>query len=326
MLNVSVVSRPIFRRFIAENSAQNCKVKLDEFYTYYTTKLADRPLIYRPRNANTLVAMDIKDPVTKEPILPKDPIKPLAKNTLTEYIKSMNSDQSMELFAWFKKWTSVSRRKKQLWQYMNSRHIEAFIIQSFFKLGNFEKLLGLIYARRANFINAKQTTIYDIDHFFNPVMMCFIHRNSLAHFNDVEKSTRKLQILWNNVMVKEDNTGLAKLLLDTLIKEQGIDAQKLDVKLASSEISLPPLSDVKEEVMKPVFDANLSNYLVARTLKQFSQTIPIQLENYISEFEALAAKLNQGDIYSEYTNSLSQLWAAKRESKEKNSDGVKAAE
>ena len=297
-----------FRRF---NSGLAARQQIDNYFTYFQTKNDLRPLIYRQKNANTLLAMDLKDPITKQQIKPRPPIASIPKQLLTTYIKSIPQG-SNEFFEWLKPWMKLTTRKKEIYQYFTSTHLQNMLIQSFFVVGDYTRMVGYLYIQKQRFLNACNGSIYDIDHFYNTLLMCSLHRGSIMQFNDSEIAKQKIKQMWLNTVDKQQKLGLTPLLVNCYAKQQGFDTTDLMPELNDVPITLPTLTN---EITPKLFtQQNEPLYLMCRTIEQFSNDIPKEITNFINEYKTATSELGDtADIYDKYVSSMKQIWTQKKE-------------
>ncbi|KAG0668018.1 hypothetical protein C6P45_005154 [Maudiozyma exigua] len=297
-----------FRRF---NSGLTARQQIDNYFTYFQTKNELRPLIYRQKNANTLLAMDLKDPVTKQQIKPREPIASVPKQLLTTYIKSIPQG-SNEFFEWLKPWMQLTTRKKEIYQYFTSTHLQNILIQSCFIIGDYTRMVGYLYIQRPKFLNANHGSIFDVDHFYNTLLMCSLQRGSIMNFGGPEIAKKKVQQMWLNTVNKEQKLGLAPLLVECYAKQQGFDASGLMPELNNVPIVLPKLTN--EMTPETFVQKNEPLYLICRTISQFSTDVPSEITSFINEYKTLTAKSdNSTDVYDKYVSSMTQIWTQKKE-------------
>lgn len=303
----------VFKRFASSTGA---KTVLDEFFTYHTTNAALKPWIYRPKNANILLTMDLKDPVTKTPIKPRKAVPTVAQKVLNDYVASIQPG-SKELLEWFRDWTSVTTRKKALWNYISGAHLQNILVNSFFRVGFYTQVVGLLYSRRRDFLKAGNTTAFDVEHFFNTVIMCSLQRNAHKSLRDKEVARKKLENAWRRVSKRDNQSGLANALVKTYCKQQGLDVPVLEG-LAETEIKLDRPADIATgsdgELAAFVF-ANKYKYLIARTVQEFSelQDVDTKISQFIQDYQAISQKLGKQDIYDLYKGYMAEIFAANKD-------------
>ncbi|QLQ78819.1 hypothetical protein HG537_0B01670 [Torulaspora globosa] len=301
----------VFKRFASSTGA---KTVLDEFFTYHTTNAALKPWIYRPKNANILLTMDLKDPVTKTPIKPRKAVPTVAQKVLNDYIASVQPG-SKELLDWLRDWTCVTTRKKALWNYISGQHIENLLVSSFFRVGFYSQILGLLYSRRRDFIKAGNKSAFDVEHFFNAVIMCSVQRNAYKCLRDKEIARKKLENAWRQVSNQDNQTGLTNALVKAYCNQQGLDTVPVLNGLAETEIKLDRPADIATasdgELAAFVF-ANKNRYLIARTIQEFSeaQDVDPKISQFIQDYQAVCQKLDKDDLYDLYKSSMAQIYAA----------------
>ncbi|QLG70229.1 hypothetical protein HG535_0A01670 [Zygotorulaspora mrakii] len=302
----------VFKRFASTGSP---KAKLEEFFTYHTTSALLKPWIYRPKNANYLLTMDMKDPNSNRPLQPRKPVGPLSRKVLNDYIESIPA-RSNELVEWFRNWTQVTPRKRQVFNYVSSQHIQLMLVSSFFKLGSYDELLMNLYNNKAKFLKAQNNEAFDVEHFFNTIIMCKLHKNHLCNYRDAELAKRKLIKTWKAITNRNDKTGLANALVSVLARQQGFE---VDLKgLSVTDIVLPKLGEIENTNPSKLLNFIQENryvYLMLRTIVEFSNDGPIDsiIENFISSYRRAAEELGKDDIYDNYIESMKNLWITKSE-------------
>lgn len=287
------------------SSFQVADEKLGELYKYHATSAALKPLIYRPKNANILLAKDLKDPETNAPLKPRPPLKPLSRSVLNTYI--WTSQDATQLISLLKKWTSITTRKRGLWGFFTADHVQNILIASMFKLGKFSYFVKELYDLKPRFIEAKNDGIYDVEHFFNSMVMCQIHRNALGNLQDAAIANKKLINAWNHVSVRENKSGLANLLVKALQKQQGIDNVQLEG-FPSADLQLPPLVEEARSQGKlaAYLSKNRFTYLMARTVLEFGESNS-EILAFVEKYKSISSKLQRPDVYEEYVSNAKQL-------------------
>lgn len=315
-----------FKRFA---SSLGPKAKLDEFFAYHTTNAALKPWIYRPKNANILLTMDLKDPNTNAPLQPRDPVLPLSHKVLNEYIASLEP-RSTDLVEWLKNWTNISIRKRAVWNYIGSSHIQNMLITTFSTLGSYTQLVNVLYGKRNKFLEARNYDAFDVEHVFNTMTMCNLHRNQLKSFKDPKVAERKLNNCWGIVSLKNNETGLANALVATMAKQQGFESLPILDGLEPAEVKLPSFDVANSSVGKLaafIFD-NKNTYLIARTIAEFqdAESVDPRIKDFISNYQTISQKLGKDDFYDMYTTSMKKLWATdenvKKEENLETADGA----
>lgn len=304
----------VFKRFASNTGA---RAVLDDFFTYHTTNAALKPWIYRPKNANILLQMDLKDPVTKTPIKPRQAMPTVSQKVLNDYVASVEPG-SKELLQWLRDWTSVTTRKKALWNYISAPHLQNILIRSFFQLGGYTHIVGLLYSRRRDFLKAGNLSAFDVEHFFNTIIMCSLQRNGLKGLQNRDIGLRKLENAWRQVTDKENQTGLADVLIKTYCKQQGIETSPVLGGLAETEIKLDQPADIataSDGQLAAFIFANKYNYLITRTIQEFSegQEVDPKITQFVQDYQAICQKLGKDDLYDLYKSSLAKLFEEKQE-------------
>ena len=311
--------------------------KIDEYFTYFKTQAALRPLVYRAKNASTLMAMDLIDPETNEPITPRKPIVSIPNKLLIDYIKSVNTEGSNEFYEWFKRWTDVTPRKKPIWNYFTPVHLQYMMVQSFFKIGDYARLIGFLYTRWNRFAKAGNAKIFDVEHFFNTYLMCAIQRGRIFEFNDPEKAKRKLLQAWSRTYSREQRTGLCAMLINCFAQQQGFSlsesGSKAEQELAKLVTTTTTGENEDGSVVLPKFDPeitvdpkrflerNENLYLICRTLLDnttATTTGPYaEIQRFVNEYDKLSASGDSATtsvgIYEDYMESMRKIWFAKKE-------------
>lgn len=298
----------VLKRFASTES----KNKLNEFFVYHTTSASLKPWIYRPKNANILLTMDLKDPNTNTPLKPRQPMQPLSRKVLDQYISSVEPG-SRELVDWFKLWTNVSPRKRQLWNYISNEHLQNMLLQSFFRIGSYAGLVRMLYSNKQNFLEARNSDALDVEHFFNTILVCNLHRNKALGFNDPVVAQKKLASAWANVTLKNNETGLANSLVHALVKQQKMETIPTLKGLEPAEIRLPHLpQDESPGKMAAHLGELRYLYLTARTVVEFDANADPAIHEFIQSYKSYLQKLGGNDIYETSAETLKQLLATKQ--------------
>ncbi|SCV04429.1 LANO_0G10154g1_1 [Lachancea nothofagi CBS 11611] len=286
------------RRYLT--SFQKSDAKLQEFYKYHATNASLRPWIYRPRNANTLLAMDLKDPDSDAPLKPRSPVKPLSRQVLNTYIWS--AQEASQLLDLLHKWTSLTTRKLGIWSYFTADHVQNILFASTFKLGKLSSFLKHLYLWRPRFEEAQNAGIFDVEHFFNSVITCQLHRNNARNLCNAETARSKLVMAWNQVAAKENKTGLTLHLVGALSKQQGFDINDLSFPgLAKVDVNLPvaDVESLKSGRLAAFLSQNRFHYVMAQTIMEFGDA-PEPVRMFVANYKAAANKLGRPDVYQEY--------------------------
>ncbi|QHS73395.1 mitochondrial 37S ribosomal protein mS44 MRP13 [Saccharomyces paradoxus] len=293
----------VWRRFAS--TGETAKAKLDEFLIYHKTDAKLKPFIYRPKNAQILLTKDIRDPKTREPLQPRSPVKPLSKQTLSDFIYSVKPN-STELLDWFKEWTGTSIRKRAIWSYISPIHVQKMLTASFFKIGKYAHMVGLLYGIEHKFLKAQNPSAFDIEHFFNTNIMCALHRNKLRNYTDAGIAQRKLQVAWKKVLNRKNNTGLANILVATLGRQVGFTPEVAG--LQPVQISLPDIpNSLSGAELKDLLYKYEGTYLIVRTLLDIDQHNAeyLELQEFIRQYQSALGETN--DPYDTHLKSLEQL-------------------
>ncbi|AQZ14160.1 MRP13 (YGR084C) [Zygosaccharomyces parabailii] len=315
----------VFRRF----ASTEAKKKLHEFFTYHTTKSTLKPWIYRPKNANILLTMDLKDPATNAPLKPREPIQPLSRKVLDQYIASVEPG-SRELVEWFKLWTNVSPRKRALWNYLSSEHLQNMLMQSFFRIGSYAGLVRTLYCNKENFLKAHNINALDVEHFFNTILVCNLHRNRALGFNDPLVAQKKLVNAWANVTLRKNESGLTNSLIQALAKQQNIKSIPELSGLKAATVSLPelPLEESQGKMAAQLGEFKFL-YLTARTIAEFDPETDAAIHDFIKRYQSYLQNLGAKDIYESSVEDLERLLATRQANNETttdNQDSVSNAE
>ncbi|CCE65747.1 hypothetical protein TPHA_0M01720 [Tetrapisispora phaffii CBS 4417] len=300
-------ARLTFKRYVSDVAA---KERLDQFLGYYATKHALRPLVYRPKNSNILLTMDLKDSKTGKPLKPHEPFRPIAKTVLHEYIGSLkvSADETNELAQWYKSWTSISTRKREVYKYFNGAHLQDILFKAFFQTGSYSHLLSSMYSNIPKFQKAGNVEAYDIDHFFNAILTCNLHRNKIKVYNDPTIALKKINVAFTNSK-GTDTFGLAKPLIQQLAKQLNFSADELISKYKmAQEINLPQL----EETNKPskFYLEQRGTYIITRTLEEFAtETVDPKIVAFNRSYRSLADSLGHNtDVYDSYMSTVNEVW------------------
>ncbi|CAI4062373.1 hypothetical protein SKDZ_07G3310 [Saccharomyces kudriavzevii ZP591] len=295
----------VWKRFAS--TGESARTKLEEFLIYHKTDAKLKPFIYRPKNAQILLTKDIRDPKTKEPLKPRAPVKPLSKQTLNDFIYSIEPN-STELLDWFKKWTGTSIRKRAIWTYISPIHVQKMLTASFFTIGKYAHMVGLLYGIEHKFLKAQNPSVFDIEHFFNINIMCALHRNKLRNYKDGDIAQRKLQVAWKKVLNRKNDTGLANILVTTLGRQIGFTPELAG--LEPVQISLPDIpTTLSDAELKGLLNKYEGVYLISRTLLDIDQhnaQYP-ELQRFIRQYQSAWGESN--DPYDTSLKSLEQLKA-----------------
>ncbi|CEP61539.1 mitochondrial 37S ribosomal protein mS44 MRP13 LALA0_S03e05116g [Lachancea lanzarotensis] len=278
---------------------QKADAKLDQFYKYHATQASLRPWIYRPRNSNMLLTLDLKDPDSDAPLKPRAPVRPLSRKTLNTYIWS--AQEASQLLDLLHKWTSLTTRKTGIWHYFTASHLQNILFASTFKLGKLSSFLKHLYLWRPRFVEAQNGAIFDVEHFFNSVVTCQLHRNNARNLSDAATAQNKLLTAWNQVTDKNNESGLTSHLVAALAKQQGFAP---DVPLPGlPEVPLVlPTADVKQwskGKLASFLSENRFRYIMARSLLEYGNLTP-PVVDFVGSYKAIMKKLKRPDIYEEY--------------------------
>ncbi|SCU82129.1 LADA_0C03180g1_1 [Lachancea dasiensis] len=292
------------RRFIS--SFQRADGKLAEFYKYHATRVSLRPWIYRPRNANTLLAMDLKEPGSDTPLKSREPVKPLSRRALNTYIWS--AQEASQLLDLLHKWTSLTTRKKDIWKYFTADHIQNILFASTFKLGKLSSFLKHLYLWKPLFAEAQNASIYDIEHFFNSVVTCQLHRNHIRNLTNVETAQNKLLTAWQQVSEKQNHSGLASHLVNAFAKQQGFTMKHDLPGLSSKEIELPAIdtANASNGKLSAFLSKHRFQYVMTRTIAEFGEALE-PVGKFNENYQKAATKLGRADVYEEYKNNAKHL-------------------
>lgn len=289
------------------SSLQESRVIFDDFIKFVKTSHELRPFIYRKKNANRLLAMDLKDPETKLPVQPRQPVKRPGSSIYNSIV--LNSSSSQELESLIQEFKDITPRKKEFWSYFKPSHLQNMLIVSTFKFGTYSRMLNTLYQLQPLFVKAKQVELYDVESWFNTVLMCQLHRNQLENVKNKEMVDRGLKKLLSTVTKREDTTGLSGELLAALSRQQ-------DVRIKSpnfvSDINLPTvdLQASKVSQLLSFISNNRPLYLLARTAVEFGSTNP-KVQQFVSSYQDALKQLNKTDIYDEYVQSYKAVLEAK---------------
>lgn len=301
-------------------SGKAARAMLDTYFTYFKTPVAVRPLVYRPRNANTLLAMDMKDPETKQQVKPLPPVASVPKTAFMQFLRSTERG-SDEFFQWLQPWVKVTPRKRQIFQYFTPQMFQWMLIQSFFVVGDYTRMVGYLYCNSSRFEAAKNPGVYDVDHFMATVLMCSLQRAAVFQFNEPAMASKKIRALWNNTLERTQKTGLASLLLESYCRQQGITVASTGIELNEVSVSLPTTEGLKDGEWEKFSSTYEATYLLARTVQDFAQDGKVDKEvvRFIDQYKALNASHGKStDVYDQFKTSMTELWTAKNaERKEK---------
>ncbi|SCU97171.1 LAFA_0G10154g1_1 [Lachancea sp. 'fantastica'] len=285
---------------------QKADAKLEQFYKYHATQASLRPWIYRPRNGNMLLTMDLKDPESDAPLKPRAPVKPLSRKTLNTYIWS--AQEASQLLDLLHKWTSLTTRKVGIWHYFTASHLQNILFASTFKLGKLSSFLKHLYLWRPRFVEAHNGAIFDVEHFFNSVVTCQLHRNSSRNLCDAETAQNKLLTAWSQVNDKKNESGLTSHLVAALAKQQGFSADLPLAGLTQAPLVLPTadFEHLSNGKLAAFLSENKFKYIMARSLLEYGNSVPTALE-FVENYKAILEKLKRPDIYHEYVANAKTL-------------------
>lgn len=285
------------RTFIRSvSSVQDPAVTLNEFIRFVKTPQTLKPFIYRKKNANRLLAMDLKDPESNLPVQPRDPVKVPRISTLNKVIYNASSYEELKNIA--QEWSSITPRKTLFWSYFEAIHLHNFLLVSTFKHASYGPALNLLYQLQYLFAKAKETDAFDVNLWFNTVVMCQLHRNELLDVKGTEMAERGFKKLWSTVAVKNDSTGLAEELFKCLNRQHG---SSIKFPLDTTPVSLPTFSLEDQTVKKQrnFLQDNKPLYLFSKTASAFGSTNE-EIEKFISSYAALAKQVGQADVYDSF--------------------------
>ncbi|AET38324.1 mitochondrial 37S ribosomal protein mS44 MRP13 Ecym_2611 [Eremothecium cymbalariae DBVPG len=275
-----------------------------EFVEFIKTPKEMRPYIYRPKNADKLLAMDLKDSDNK-PLQSRPPIKKPSRAAFNNLLFQMQSPG--ELTGLLQEWVDITPRKKVLWAYFHSEHLQNMLIVSTFKLGMYGKLLQKIYELQPNFKQANNGHIYNANNWLTTNLMCRLQINGAKNFKNKFLVKKKVVTLLESTANKHETNGLAKELLMCINKQQDTDISiptELD-----KPVNLPSIDVEKSTfgVLAKYITAHRNLYLEARTALEFgSDNDSVKL--FVNNYQTILNKLKRpGDIYDESVASLKQL-------------------
>lgn len=312
----------VWARFQSTTTSNNLvRSQLDEYLAYYNTKKELRPYIYRPKNHNKLLTMSIpiKDDhgniIDHATPKPKDPIKPISPKLLTEYIDSVKDKE--ELFKWVKEWTDISPRKKDVWKLWKPIHLQKLLIKSLTEFGEYSNMLGFIYSQKDKFVQAKNGQVFNVENFFNTVLLCTILRNHLLQSPDSQIALKKLKTAWSVTQLKENETGLSNILVQSLEQIQKFKASNELKGFDAKNLVLPNLSNLDPRKLtlnkEKIVQDNELIYFISRTLldrvnlKQvvLSADTLTSMQEFVKNYEQLLS--SEEDKYEKMIKSMNEL-------------------
>ena len=272
----------------------------DDFLRFVKTPKNLRPFIYRKKNANKLLAMDLIDPETKRPIQPREPVHVPGASVYNDIIFNTSSAQELESF--MREWRNITPRRKEFWGYFNSTHLQNALLASTFRFDSLRSTLNLLYQLQPFFVKSKQMDAFDVDVWFNSVLMCQLHRNEFKNVKDSSMVASGLKKLSSTVTKKEDTTGLAKELIGALAHQQGATVEKLPGFCKTSEVILQSI-DVQQasaSQLNVYLAKNRSNYLLSKTILRYGSSSPVEVSKFVENYQLALKQADKTDPYDRY--------------------------
>lgn len=260
--------------------------------------------------------MDLRDPITKKKLTPKEPRATLSRAVFLDYLQEVQQGKEGkgELVSWLRAWCQIPARKTHVWGYLDSYMVAKMLAVSFFEIGGYTQLVNELYCQRKKFVSAKNPGVFNVEDFFNTLLMCNLQRNHILQFNDVEISKKKLANAWRRVSERENKTGLANLLLDTLGKQMGYDCREVvkGLDMQTGELDLPLWEQDKGISKEQYLQKNDLVYLLSRTILQFNEAEASNVDSpvvkFVDQYKQLSEELGKADLYDQYQDSMTQLW------------------
>ncbi|CDO95707.1 unnamed protein product [Kluyveromyces dobzhanskii CBS 2104] len=311
----------MFSRVFTRSASTGLEARavLDNFLQFVKTPQTLRPYIYRKKNANRLLAMDLKDPETKLPIQPRPAVLRPSASILDGVI--LNASSAKELENMVREWKDITPRRKEFWSYLNSQHLQNFLLVSTFKFGSLGMILNVLYQIQPQLVKAGQLEAYNGDVWYNSVLMCQLHRNEFQNVQDSEMVTRGLRKLSSTVTLREDTTGLTKELVRALGRQQNVHT-KLPNFAKNVEINLPSIdvATTSPSKLSAFLTKNASPYLFSRTALHFGST-EAKLQQFVDNYKAALAQNSASDIYDNYVSQY-KAFLKQEEPKAKTEEGT----
>ncbi|QEU59156.1 Mrp13 [Kluyveromyces lactis] len=281
----------------------------DNFLQFVKTPQTLRPYIYRKKNANRLLAMDLKDPETKLPIQPRPSVLRPSASVLNSVI--LNTSSAEELENMVRDWKNITPRRKEFWSYLTPQHLQNMLLTSTFKFGALGAVLNVLYQIQPLLVKAKQLEAYNVDVWYNTVLMCQLHRNAFHNVEDSGMVERGLRKLSSTVTKREDTTGLTKEIVQALGRQQNVEV-KLPNFARNIEINLPSIdvSTASQNQLRTFLTKNTTQYLLSRTALDFGST-EAKLQQFVENYQAVLAQNSVADIYDKYVSQYKQLLTQK---------------
>lgn len=302
------------------------KSQLDEYLAYYNTTKQSKPQMYKPKDGNKLLTMSIPimndhgSIVGHKTHKSKDPIKPISPKLLTKYIDS--AEDKDELFQWVKEWTYVATKKKDVWKLWRPIHLQKLLIRSLTEFGEYSNMLGLIYSLKDKFVRAKNGQVYNIENFFNTVLLCTLLRNHLIPFPDSKIALRKLKTAWSITQLKENKTGLSNILIQSLEQVQKFNTSNELIGFEDKSLVLLNLSNFNSKMVtsnkEKIIQKNELVYLISRTLldrvnlKQIDipQESLASMQKFVNGYQQFLS--GEEDKYEKMMKSMDELYKSKQ--------------
>lgn len=317
------LSTRVISRFQSSNVSTNpLRNKLDDYLTYYNTPMELRPYIYRPKNHNKLLTMSVpvKDDhgniIDHDTPTPRDPIKPISSDLITQYIDSIQDKK--ELMEWLKQWMAVTTRKKSIWKLWKPIHLQKILLKSFFEIGGYSNFLGYIFTQNNKFIEAKNSQVFNIENFLNSVLLCSLLRDHINRSFDSKASLQKLKNAWTVTQFKTNRTGLVNILIQSLEQRQRFTALDELKAYKPKNLVLPIFPSLESKSFQFNKDKFLKDnelvYFICRTiLEQIDkQTIIIDpkvlesMQEFVTKFKELSPQ--EEDKFDKLILSMKELY------------------
>lgn len=294
-----MLSKTIIRSF---SQVEDSTIKFKNFVQYFKTPASLRSWIYRPKNANKLLSLDLKDSETGKPLKPQNPMEIPRATDLNNIIFNLKSKEELEKF--FQTWIDITPRKALLWKYFTPTHLQNLLVVSAFRLNCYGFTLNQLYQLHPRFKKAENVKIYNLDEWFNTVVMCQLQRYNAKNIHNPVFAKKKIESLWALTSLKMNENGLTHELIDCLNKQQATD---IKLEFDSRPFQFRTISlDMSNGKLAKFVTNNMYIYLQARTALEFGSE-NLNINKFVTLYQKILEKLGKSDIYDNYMTSLKQF-------------------
>ncbi|KAL6942018.1 hypothetical protein ACO0QE_003182 [Hanseniaspora vineae] len=297
-------TKPAIKEFATSEQVKPFQQELDTFIEYLTTPRSLKVLLYRPKNKQRIVELDLKDPVTGKLLEQRPPFTPISTKVLSKFLLNAQNKTDIEWVMYQLK--RLKPKHRMFWyNYLNSEHFALLSYLSLFKTNQhsevayfFSKNLG----PESSFVHEKLGSVYDIENYFNCAVSIKLLKKHLFHKSIPSKNAMniKVQHYYDNVLNKAetDKTGLARVLVDQLT--QGSHPILNELK---SNINLPALPQSTQEIDSLVLSKFLNfvnehqlTYISTRILELAGNKTPEVLQ-FNKDFKLALEKSQKPDFF-----------------------------